>query len=111
MSLSQLNNTINDYQKDHIMNNSNYNYYRILVSQILKNYDINKITEQNLIQCGYKKQYTIQDEQVLINQRYINNLKTRNKQQIFILLCKKFINVIHNIKYNDICLENSLLKI
>lgn len=77
----------------------------------IENYDINKITEQNLIQCSYKKQYTIQDEQVLINQRYINNLKTRNKQQIFILLCKKFINVIHNIKYNDICLENSLLKI
>ena len=101
LSYIQLNNLINDKEKEDIIKNSEFDFIRIRYSNI-KNIN----TFDDLLNLSYSKDYTFTNNTIIMNKEYI--LKYNHKIQKYFYIFKKFLTIFDINDYNIDKLKNIL---
>ena len=101
LSYIQLNNLINDKEKEDIIKNSEFDFIRIRYNNI-KNIN----TFDDLLNLSYSKDYTFTNNTIIMNKEYI--LKYNHKTQKYFYIFKKFLTIFDINDYNLDKLKNIL---
>ena len=101
LSYIQLNNLINDKEKEDIIKNSEFDFIRIRYNNI-KNIN----TFDDLLNLSYIKDYTFTNNTIIMNKEYI--LKYNHKIQKYFYIFKKFLTIFDINDYNLDKLKNIL---
>jgi hypothetical protein len=98
MNLPQLNSVVNDFNKIKNVEGTQYNLYKIFISNLPK-----EITEENLIKNSYVPNFELNYEDVVMTKeylkKYLNNNKIENVikySRVFIKFIKLFLPFIYN---------------
>jgi hypothetical protein len=88
LNIFQLSSIVNDFNKINDCKDSEYNLYKILISNLPK-----EITVENLIKNSYVPNFELNYEDIIVSKEYIEKYLVRNGK----VKSKKFINTISNI--------------
>lgn len=100
MSIIQLNNLCNDFEKEELIKDTGFSFVRIKYSSIKK---IN--TFNDLLDLSYIKKYDLSDNCIIMNKNYITDNTHKFKKYLYIF--RKFFKLF-NINYNENKLYNIL---
>jgi len=89
LNLQQLGSTVNDSKKIKNLENTKYNLYKILISNLPK-----EITVENLIQNSYVPNYLLANDDVIMSKEYIEKYIVNNGREKFNRTVYKFKNFV-----------------
>jgi hypothetical protein len=89
LNLQQLGSTVNDSKKIKNLENTKYNLYKILISNLPK-----EITVENLIENSYIPNYLLSNDDVIMSKEYIEKYIVNNGREKFNRTVYKFKNFV-----------------
>jgi len=97
LTIKTINNTINDFEKDNLMQESPYKFHRIRYN---KNHNITTETEfiKYIENASYKKDYRLNGDQVFLEKEYLRKyiaIKSKDDLIKYVPLIYKFIKTFH----------------